>query len=164
MERTSVVSSSAPSGAAEQSTRYCVAPWAAFQLSLMLLWLSSETRRERGADRGTGREMWQKDTFSRSAAAPAPEESWLYNKLGDTRPASNTATCQGVGLIHLQPKGRKGTRVVENFCLGCVSRLSSAHWCHLQNDIGGMGHLRISGPTLLSQIRGGYSGPCPTKF
>lgn len=30
-----------------------MAPWAAFQLSLMLLWLSSETRRERGEDKGT---------------------------------------------------------------------------------------------------------------
>lgn len=55
----------------------------------------------------------------RFATAPTPEESWFY-KLGDTQSASNTATCQGVGLVHLQPKGGKGTRVVGNFCWGVL--------------------------------------------
>lgn len=52
----------------------------------------------------------------RFAAAPAPRGGELVLQ----QPASNTATCQGVGLVHLQPKGGKGTRVGENFCLGCV--------------------------------------------
>lgn len=147
MNSTSIVQSSAPSGAAEQSTRYCVAPWAAFQLSLILLWLSSETRRERGEDKGTAGKNKAERYLQcmRSVTIQTLEETWLCNsycKLVDIYPTSNTVE-QPLYKQQVEftwsPRIKKQRGVASYFQHGVLLPRQSSP---LKNNIGGKGPLR----------------------